>query len=804
MKREQVARRAPELLLLLLVAVAAWPFLARQGLPLETDAELHVFRLAELARLVGGGELYPRWAPNFYFGYGYPIFNYYAPLAYYLGLPLALIPGIGAVVATRFVFIFTFLAGAFGLYGFVKDWWGRRAALVAATAYIYAPYLLYVDPHARGDLAEFLSFGLFPPALWAFSRLLQRGGAGPFAGATVATALVILSHNLMALVFFALLSGWVFWQIALSLWLQKQEKIPADFRGWRRARGQWPVWALVLSVGMTAFFWLPVALEQDAVNLSTLIGDGGHFDFRNHFLYLRDLLGPSVWLDWGATEPGFSLNLGMAQWLLALLGVAGLATGFARHRQQGLFFALVAALLLFLMTPYSTAIWQTVPMMPYLQFPWRLLGPSAALLAVLGGIGVQSVMACLSQLATRSMQQPPAGEKGISNWLGRRQWVAAFALLPLLLQSLPLLMIPPWTSVIQDTSASAVAAVERQGRWLGTTSTADFVPRTVEVLPRPQASMLEQLLAGEAVDRVNRATLPQDAVVESEVVAPLHFRYRTASDSPFLLRLFLFHFPGWRAQVDGADVEITLGRPEGFIVVPAPAGEHTIEVQFMETPARRAAWIVSGAGLLALAFLTMRLRSLAGQYEPVAMPIGAQRDKRSVQPWILPLFLVVLLFIASFALGQWQGLFHYNSQGLNAIPARYDRQDNLGGQIYLIGFDAPQEASPGETIEVVLYWKAQQEMEINYQVFVHLLDTSGVPVQQSDKLNPGEFPTRRWPADKYVRDIHQLALPASLPVGRYHLSVGMWVQDEGWRLPLLDENGVQMGDAITLLEIEVR
>ena len=50
--------------LLGLVVIAAWPFLARASLPAETDAELHIFRLAELARLVRGGVLYPRWAPK--------------------------------------------------------------------------------------------------------------------------------------------------------------------------------------------------------------------------------------------------------------------------------------------------------------------------------------------------------------------------------------------------------------------------------------------------------------------------------------------------------------------------------------------------------------------------------------------------------------------------------------------------------------------------------------------------------------------------------------------------------------------
>jgi uncharacterized membrane protein len=80
------------LVVLLICILAVWPLLSRASLPEGTDAELHIFRLHELGTLVRGGEFYPRWAPNFYHGYGYPIFNYYAPLTYYLALPLELLP----------------------------------------------------------------------------------------------------------------------------------------------------------------------------------------------------------------------------------------------------------------------------------------------------------------------------------------------------------------------------------------------------------------------------------------------------------------------------------------------------------------------------------------------------------------------------------------------------------------------------------------------------------------------------------------------------------------------------------------
>jgi hypothetical protein len=83
------------------------------------------------------------------------------------------------------------------------------------------------------------------------------------------------------------------------------------------------------------------------------------------------------------------------------------------------------------------------------------------------------------------------------------------------------------------------------------------------------------------------------------------------------------------------------------------------------------------------------------------------------------------------------------------------------------------------------------------------MDESGALVAQSDRLNPGDFPTHRWPLDKYVPDEHTLLLPTDLPPGRYQVRAGMWVLNEGWRLPLFDESGAQTGDAVPLFEFEV-
>jgi hypothetical protein len=76
-------------------------------------------------------------------------------------------------------------------------------------------------------------------------------------------------------------------------------------------------------------------------------------------------------------------------------------------------------------------------------------------------------------------------------------------------------------------------------------------------------------------------------------------------------------------------------------------------------------------------------------------------------------------------------------------------------------------------------------------------------VAQSDRHTPGEFPTRRWPLDKYVRDRHEIALPANLPPGRYTVSTGLWVQEEGWRLALFNEAEQQIGDSFRLFQFVV-
>lgn len=778
-KLRQLLRRVDPgfFVVLAITIIAIWPFVSRASLPVETDAELHIFRLHELGLLVRGGDYYPRWAPNFYHGYGYPIFNYYAPLAYYVGLLFELWPFWDAVTAVKAGFILALLAAALGMYGFVRDNWGRGPGFVAAAIYVYAPYVQYVDPHARGVLPESLSLGLFPLALWALDRLRKGGGARVWVTAVLLTAAVILSHNLMGLLFFVLICAWVVWSVIIDLVTRWQGDQVKDHPLTLSPPHLVTFAALLLGLGTAAFFWLPVLLERNAVTLNTLIGQGGNYDFRTHFLSVQEMVAFSLRLDWGASEPAFRFNLGVMQWVMAVVAIVLLLWRRVRQGGQVLFFVLALAGLLFLMLPVSSPIWEALPFMAFFQFPWRLLGAAAAMCAVLAGA------------ATDGLLRMGQGSRQVQEWL-----TAVLVSLTILL-GLPMSQPAPWDD-FGEVNTLRMSLIENTGRWLGTTSTADYVPATVDVVPARKASVVGGIVEGLPMDRVNWEVLPPEVTVETEVIRPLHTRYIMDTPEKRWFRLYLFDFPGWQVQIDGERVQTELGRPDGFIVVPVSAGRHVIDVAFGTTPARTMANLVTAVSLALMGLVAWKLRRRAVD--------TSYLQPRLARPDWATLAAAVGVTAVSILLFEPTGVLHHNSSGLEAEPAATDMMADFGEQIALIGYTARrQTAVPGDIIPLELYWKALNRLDINFQVFVHVLAADGTLITQSDKLHPGEFPTRRWSLDAYVRDEHYLALPPDLPPGEYRVTTGLWVQSEGWRLPLLVD-GVQVGDNVELFTLLVK
>ena len=114
------------------------------------------------------------------------------------------------------------------------------------------------------------------------------------------------------------------------------------------------------------------------------------------------------------------------------------------------------------------------------------------------------------------------------------------------------------------------------------------------------------------------------------------------------------------------------------------------------------------------------------------------------------------------------------------------RRANLDDKVALLGADLPSDpVAPGSTLSVTLYWQAENEMDVPYTVFVHLLEPNGqVLVEDNSEPAGGARPTTGWVPGEYVTDPHELLLPLDLPAGIYLIEVGMY--DAGARgLPRL-------------------
>jgi hypothetical protein len=132
----------------------------------------------------------------------------------------------------------------------------------------------------------------------------------------------------------------------------------------------------------------------------------------------------------------------------------------------------------------------------------------------------------------------------------------------------------------------------------------------------------------------------------------------------------------------------------------------------------------------------------------------------------------------------------------------------LGDAVELIGYDQstgqlanqPTLYQPGETIQLVLYWRAVAKPTDDAKVFVHLYNQEGETVTQRDhRPYRGTRPPLTWSPGETLEDPYTLVLPSELPPGRYTLAVGMYDATTGVRLPITVATEHQLSDNRILL-----
>src|SRR3989339_1073779 len=152
------------LLVVLLLTLPAFAWLIQPGyFPMHDD--LQTTRLMEMEKCFRDGQIPCRWVLDLGYGFGYPLFNFYPPLPYLIGLPFRFM-GLAYIDAIKIVGILGFVLCALNMYLLGRQLWGKKGGIISSLVYTYAPYHS-VDLYVRGAMNEFWAMAFFPAIFYS-------------------------------------------------------------------------------------------------------------------------------------------------------------------------------------------------------------------------------------------------------------------------------------------------------------------------------------------------------------------------------------------------------------------------------------------------------------------------------------------------------------------------------------------------------------------------------------------------------------------------------------------------------------
>lgn len=548
-------------LLILALSVFAWAPLVGPPYFLNAhDAPHSIFFLNQFDQAIRDGVLYPRWGVDFALGYGYPLFDIYSTLAFYVAEVFHLL-GAGLTAAVKLTYILAFILSGLAMYAFAKEVLSPEAGVLASVAYTYVPYRL-LDIYVRCAFAEFFAFAFLPIILLLFHRLMRERSARNVALAGLAYAGLFLTHAATAFTFSTLLVAYVAF-LALT-------ELRASWKGFLRVAAL-SLGAGILALALTSIFLLPMLAEKGYIVEAQWTQ--GTFGYAKHFVYPAQLLSPF----WGYGYAGeglqdeMSLQLGMMVTVLALVGVPYSLWKTPRGRGQIGFFVVASLVTILAMTPAALPLWEAFPLAAFVQFPWRLLGVVALTMSILSGSAAHWISEAGSMRRNRN---PGLAVLLIIVALGSYRYT-----------------LPEYTPP-SARSEEPVAVIDFESF-----HPPDRVGMTIWVTEQPHDTpLVEQYLAGQTLIKA-RAT-GESATVEMLRHGGASEKVRVTSPTETEVQFYTYYFPGWQAYVDGEEVGIYPTGVHGLITLVVPPGEHEVLIRFGDTPIRVLGRVLSVLSLL--------------------------------------------------------------------------------------------------------------------------------------------------------------------------------------------------------------
>lgn len=515
------------------------------------------------------GQIPPRWVDQLGFGFGYPLFVFYPPFVYFLG-EIFHLSGFNFIDSVKLVFFSSIIASGLAMFLMVKDLWGRFPGLVSAIFYMLLPYRA-IDIYIRGAMAEAFSFVWLPPVLWSFLKLTRTQKPLYLYLSAIFLALLMITHNLIFLPFMLILPLYLMFLISIS-----QDKKLSIINC---------LLTIAFAFGLSAFFWIPSLLEKkftivDQLLLLNLAS------YNIHFVYPQQLWN---WA-WGfggsaaGLADGLSFKIGKLHILASFASIV-LATIYllTKNKKTGSFnqnlaitsvFFLLFILSALMTTFYSKFIWDLIPPLAYLQFPWRFLIFTGLTSSVLAG-----ALIFLLKVPTIKL-------------------LASFIIISLLIATnLKLFKPQTYREGLTDELATASEVIN----WQVSSSSFEYIPYGVELYKGPLGTNQVKIAKGDIP--TNKVEIISGVgQIDLVSTSPSKVEFRLDAQSQTQIKTNTFNFPGWRVLINDNVIPIDDNNRLKLITFTAPKGTHHIKVEFKNTPVRT---IANGISLLTITLLIL-------------------------------------------------------------------------------------------------------------------------------------------------------------------------------------------------------
>ena len=748
----------------------------------SSDGLFHLYRLMEYDVVLRDGVWYPRWAPDFFFGLGMPLFNFYAPLTYYLAEIFRLL-GAGYVDSLRLFVALVMVFSGLGAYLYARTLLSPLSSLLAAVVYMYVPYHI-TNLYYRGDFPEYTAYTWYPFILWAMARLVQTGSLGYLLAGSAFYAALILTHNLSAFIF----SGFLL-VYAVALLLREHSA-----RRWRDALASAARLAAMalLAVVLTTFFWLPALAEKSLVNFDRLLF---HFNFYEFFPTVEELFSTDLIHRYGVvfrSAEVYGYRLGVLQAVFLVVGLV-LLVWQRRRFAVGLRIELVASLLVaaisfYFIFPISTWMWENAPLLDLTQFPWRFL----AFIGLPSALFAGSVVELLR---------------------GSLRWAAVVVLVPIVVVSSAAGMFPIMSNVKEaDVSPRGSIEFELTYGAIGTSAAAEYLPLWVKERPSISPIALATILGEEVSALAGRTDPGMEAVILEKRANRARYQVRASKPGAFVPNTL--YYPGWVAFVDGKQVSTSVDEPVGLIRIQVPEGDHVVDLRFVETPLRLASDLVSAFGLL-VSLVLLAVHFTKGRWATARPSTGAATGTRAPAPSsttatpgkrapavgfrfpaldreVAVKIGIVVALVPAWFLARWLYDSAYSPPRLHRFPLVINMDNRVLIEGYDLSADEPTSGTatrvaPGSSLRVSVFWRLLDgDPARRLRPFIRLTNNFNQTwaFAESEK----EYPQVDSKPGSAIATVLDLTVPPATPPGIYQIEVGF----EAGHNQLLDVRRVQV------------